>query len=50
MNVNTAIKKRIENLCKKEISIYALSYRSGVPQSALKSILSEKSKIQELYP
>lgn len=45
MKVCEAIQKRIEQLCKeKNMTSYSLSYRSAVPSSTVKSIVSGKSK------
>jgi len=41
MNTRTAVQDRIKQLCKEQgITPNALSYRAGVPQATVKSILS----------
>jgi len=43
MNTRTAVQNRIKQLCKEQgITPNALSYRAGVPQATIKSILSNK--------
>lgn len=45
MGINEAVANRIRYLCDKEnITPNALSYRAGVPQSTIKSILGGESK------
>ncbi|WP_314163633.1 helix-turn-helix transcriptional regulator [Lachnoanaerobaculum gingivalis] len=45
MNISQAISKRIILLCyEKNITIYELSKRSGVPKTTIKDIISGRSK------
>ena len=45
MNISQAISKRIILLCyEKNITIYELSKRSGVPKTTIKDIVSGRSK------
>ncbi|MCL1859830.1 MAG: helix-turn-helix transcriptional regulator [Oscillospiraceae bacterium] len=45
MNTREAVADRIKNLCKEQgITPNALSYRSGVPQSTIKSILNNETQ------
>ncbi|HCJ57321.1 MAG TPA: transcriptional regulator [Clostridiaceae bacterium] len=45
MNTREAVSQRIINLCKEQgITPNALSYRAGVPQSTIKSILNNEAQ------
>ena len=45
MNTREAVADRIKNLCKEQgITPNALSYRAGVPQSTIKSILNNETQ------
>ncbi|MEA4960609.1 helix-turn-helix domain-containing protein [Lutispora sp.] len=45
MNTREAVSQRIINLCKEQgITPNALSYRAGVPQSTIKSILNNETQ------
>ena len=45
MNISQAISKRVMLLCyEKDMTVYELSKRSGVPKTTIKDIISGRSK------
>lgn len=44
MKTSEAVRLRVEELCReKGMSLYALAYRAGMPESTLKSVMRGKS-------